>query len=188
MIVQINAFKRYGSYESIIYAENWEQNTFHLSISKATKQFWKNRCEASKKIKSYYSKHFYLWRSFLHGQGIAMSEVTGLHDSENNDDFKFGLVVLYHDQWFGELCFSMPEALLGEINPSTACSSTNTSGLSSRRQSCEYPQEVPQMLEMNSSLPVSSWSTSVNPPQTNPGKHKYLLLSLLSESFIKSYH
>lgn len=134
MIVQINAFKRYESYESIIYAENWEQNTFHLSISKATKQFWKNRCGASKKIKSYYSKHFYLWRSFLHGQEIAMSEVTGLHDSENNDDFKFGLVVLYHDQWFGELCFSMPEAVLGEINPSTACSSRNIAGLSSRTE------------------------------------------------------
>lgn len=27
--------------------------------------------------------------------------------------------------------------------------------------------------------------TSVNPPQTNPDKHKYSLLSLLSESFIK---
>lgn len=55
-----------------------------------------------------------------------------------------------------------------------------------RHKSYEYPQQVPQMLEMNSSLPACSWSTSVNPPQTNPDKHKYPLLSLLSESFIKS--
>lgn len=60
---------------------------FTFQFLKQQNCFWKSRCEASKKIKSYYSKHFYLWRSFLHGQGTAMSGVTGLHDSENNDDF-----------------------------------------------------------------------------------------------------
>lgn len=122
-------------------------------------------------------------------RGIAMSGVTGLHDSENKDDFQLGLVVLCHDQWFEELCFSVPEAALGGINPSTACSSRNTSALSSRAEGrgtrVVNPQEVAQMLEMNSSLPACSWSTSVNAPQTNPEQHKYPLLSLLPESFIK---
>lgn len=78
-----------------------------------------------------------------------------------------------------------PEAALGEINPSPACSCRNTSGFS-----CRAEGRGTRVVKIHKELHrcwrwTRLYLPAAAPPQTNPDQHKYPLLSLLPESFIK---